>query len=519
MGIQRANLYYDLLHMKHGLLRTKSFAALILQWLQGHPFLFFLLLCGGLLYYTSGLSPRIGYSDLSDPNMFRIIGLGIFEDKLPYRDLWDGKGFVCFLLVGLFAKVIPGIFTGQWVLGVLSVTVTMYYFYRFAKDILDCRSPFFCTVVALVPLLLKEQVLSYGGTSDEYMMPFMAVILYYSSVAIKTASLSAGKCFWIGLSAACIFWIKFTIFPTSCILIAAALLQISLKRRSVAWRELFWVCLPVVLVSAGIIGYFAYHHALDSLWYGYYVFHRDYHPVGLRLFNNLLRELKYQALPFGCVVFSLVILVRQFIKGKTLLNGALLLALIICLCFTYLGSSFYYYLLPIYPFTVVFFVYLVEGRGEGHKFLLGTMAVVTIISYSSMNFYNLHKGSLAQVKERKSEIQKIAEYCKANEDNRLICYGMMDFGVHNFMGTLPHVCHYQQCNYDEPGGIVQRGIIENRQTRYVMITRGSEAEKDIPFLEANGYYPVNEEFAPSPLYMLFVQREAGNERAPSPSAQ
>jgi hypothetical protein len=62
------------------------------------PYLFFLVLSFGVLFVCSASSPLYPINDWTDVNTYFTMGKGVVHGRIPYRDLFDHKGPLLYLL-------------------------------------------------------------------------------------------------------------------------------------------------------------------------------------------------------------------------------------------------------------------------------------------------------------------------------------------------------------------------------------------------------------------------------------
>lgn len=134
---------------------------------------------GFLLICSLSTTPLLSYEVGQDAAFFRLVGQGMTQGLLPYRDFFDMKGPYLFWMEYLGQRLIfgrLGVFLVQWV----CLTVTLV----FAKKSLDvaCPKKGCPLVLGLFMLLPCAVILSYtmqgGGLTEELSLPFLMPCLY-----------------------------------------------------------------------------------------------------------------------------------------------------------------------------------------------------------------------------------------------------------------------------------------------------------------------------------------------------
>lgn len=434
------------------------------------PFAAYLLFSAVVLYFVHAGSPRIGFNPLPSPTMFLTIGDGIFHGAVPYRDLWDGKGFIVFFLTGLFRQIFPGIYTGQWVLSVLSVAVTGWLMYRIARDLLrrDAQHAHLAAMAAIFLLLNRGMIYVVGGVSDEYAMPFIAALLYLGCAAFLHGRLSAGRAVLAGVCTAMIFWNKFTLICAPGILAFFYMLQCC--RCGCFGQLLREACLfavGVCIVSLPVLGYFACHGALGDLYYGYWLFHKLYHPFSLAETGvNMRHALLYVPLLFFVIACGAVALLQR----RTMWGFAVVTACAAQFCVVYVSADFGYYAQPFVPFAVFGTVALLQTDSLWKSAARFAAIAVLLISQSPLYWANEEPPSTKKsVISRRDEVRNIAAFLKTQPNRSLIYFGMFDAGVHLQLGEIPDTCYYQKVNFDPHGEAEQQRLVAERHAEWLLL--------------------------------------------------
>lgn len=134
---------------------------------------------GFLLICSLSTTPLLSYEVGQDAAFFRLVGQGMTQGLLPYRDFFDMKGPYLFWMEYLGQRLIfgrLGVFLVQWV----CLTVSLV----FAKKSLDVAFPEKgCPLLLSLLLMLPcAVILSYtmqgGGLTEELSLPFLMPCLY-----------------------------------------------------------------------------------------------------------------------------------------------------------------------------------------------------------------------------------------------------------------------------------------------------------------------------------------------------
>lgn len=488
------------------------------KFLYRFPIVFYAVFSTFVLIFINASSPLYNYNPSPSPNMFLTIGRGIFDGMVPYRDIWDGKGFAVFFLVGLFGKMFPGIYLGQWILSCISVTLTGYFIYKSALLVAkERRHAHVVSILCLCLLLYQSRMYIVGGVSDEYIAPVVACLLYYS-LTILNGSMTKVRD-WIAFGVCCglLFWMKFTICAAPFIvLVFYAINKLKMRHISDLLKEFLWMCVGGGIISLPILIYFEENASLHFLFYGYYQFHAMYHPIsGVRgLIINLAKASLSNPLSFIILGIGLTKLLYNGIRDRRQLVMSLsCMGLIVCV---YMSASIHYYFMAILPYTVFGMTYLLEGKSFMSRFSFCLSMAVLIISSASLYPYKGESRiSLSEIRSQKDEIQAIASFVMGSKDHSIMYFGLMESGCYHFMGEYPTLLYYQQVNYDPLGKESQQEHIRRKTCNFVLVRRifnksGEDVTKTSDsylFAADHGYAQVDKKFTDGIPTVMLLQRE------------
>ena len=89
----------------------------------------FLTAVGAMLLCTKS-SPLYPINDWLDANAFFTVGKGMFNGMVPYRDLYDHKGPILYVLHGIAWMISNKDFFGVWILEIIACYFLLLYSYK-----------------------------------------------------------------------------------------------------------------------------------------------------------------------------------------------------------------------------------------------------------------------------------------------------------------------------------------------------------------------------------------------------
>ena len=138
-----------------------------------------------------------------DSSSFMYIGKKLHEGILPYRDLFDHKGPLLYVINTIGMSVGSGL--GVWLIGWISMMVAVSFSYR-AACVFFTRQVALLTVV--VSFLLLALCYDGGNFVEEYALPFMAISLYLFSKHYKNGQSFLRSAGIVGASMACVLMLR-----------------------------------------------------------------------------------------------------------------------------------------------------------------------------------------------------------------------------------------------------------------------------------------------------------------------
>lgn len=192
-----------------------------------------------LLACSRSTTPLLQFEVGQDAAFFRLVGQGMAQGKLPYRDYFDMKGPYLFWLEYLGAVIAPGrlgIFLVQW----LCLSVSLYFAVKCFDLATEDGAPLWAALLLLLPMgYVMSYTMSGGNLTEELSLPFLMPCLYLFLKYLNGTRLPtpenqdhSGKAgFFYGV----VFGIMAMIRVTNAALIGAILLTVTCNL--VAWKR------------------------------------------------------------------------------------------------------------------------------------------------------------------------------------------------------------------------------------------------------------------------------------------
>ncbi|MBQ7678858.1 MAG: hypothetical protein IJT34_03305 [Butyrivibrio sp.] len=141
--------------------------------------LFCLLTASALITICSRSSPLYPFNNWDDANSYLTVGKSMWAGRVPYRDLFDQKGILLYMLYALAALVSRTSFLGVWILEILAMTLHLLAVARIFMLYVHPRTSLALTTI-LGGLTVCSTCFYWGGSAEEFMLPCCSWLLYLS---------------------------------------------------------------------------------------------------------------------------------------------------------------------------------------------------------------------------------------------------------------------------------------------------------------------------------------------------
>ncbi len=463
-------------------------------------FLLSLLLAVLFIGITSKSSPLYPLNDWVDVNCFMTLGRGILHGQVPYRDLYEQKGPVLYLLYAGAALIDESSYLGVFLLEVLCFGVFLYFAGR-------CVSLYtqglFCRLAGQLPLgalICISHAYAHGAGAEELHLPCMALSLF---LVLRAAKEKRAAGFWeafaIGASFAAGAWIKFSFIGFYAgLALFVILLYLSLRCRfcellsavSSFLAGFLALTLPifVYLAANGALGDMIQVYILDNL--NTYAITDT--PLVERIVSSVKGTLSLSGHPLWnpytplVLMSGLFLLWRLFADGWREILAPVLSFALLALTTYYGGRAYSYYGLIFAPFALLgllapaaaldrLFVRLKGKLSRGLSRVLAVLGALLLLAAAGA------AGYLCQTRGRNVYLMKVAredtpqyrfaEIIRAVPDATLLNYGFLDGGFYFASGTMPNTTAFCRLNIDKPELVSEQQRLVNEGGVDFVVTR------------------------------------------------
>lgn len=405
-------------------------------------------------------SPLYPLNDWDDANCFFTVGKAAANGRVLYRDIFEQKGPILYMLHSAAYLISHNTFVGVYLIELAASSLFLHFSYKIIELFSEKSS--FLYIMPVAVFTYTSLAFCSGDSAEELCLPMLLFVLYTGLESWKRkCPLGAVRMFICGICTGLILWIKFTMLGFI-IGFAAAFVILYIREKD---YKLIMICTismtaGIITASLPVIIYFAVNDSFQYLWEVYF-----YDNIFLYSTGSVLPPVIKQIvnLLWGLVsfaaynTFALIMLIAAFysilkMKDKTLL---LIFSAIVLsgFLFSFVGGRAYaYYSLTMSVFSPVGIVWTIEFikqkkavkiSGKRKKALLYCVCLF-LTFLLNRNSYSLFADKNDMPQFRFNSI--ISEKSGAS----LLNYGFLDGGFYTVTGIVPDCRFFCGLNIELP---------------------------------------------------------------------
>lgn len=469
-------------------------------------FIFILITAFTTILICSKSSPLYPINDWTDANCYMTVGRAMLKGAMPYRDLFEHKGPVIYLLHALAATVSDDSFFGVFLIEAAFCSWFLWLSYKIL--LFKCKSRHIWAIPLTAAVIYASKAFCHGDSAEEFCMP-LVLCSYFIGLKVFCGKneLSDRDSFFIGILSGIILWTKFTLLGFYAGFFLAA---VFFYRKNII--KLVRMCSLIILgvgaVSIPIIIFFAANDSLQSLFEVYF-YDNLFVYSGMEEKSSLLENLKngfvftYSFMPIGFTAISIGILTAAIQKNRTDLTYTVI-TMLTAFLFVFAGHlSYRYYpliLAAFVPVSIAFIILFAEKRVK--KIKLPTIICSGTAFTVCVGSCFLLCPNIYLMKYKKNELPQyqFAEIINQTENPTLLNYDFLDGGFYLASGIVPQFKYFCRNNTGlETMLSGQQYYVENGIPDYI-VARSSDgnkpsfsnytfvAESEFSYYEKNFYY-------------------------------
>ena len=330
------------------------------------PEVFPLLALPLLLLMSTSTSP-LYYHGGYDSAIFQEMGLGILHGRMPYRDLFDNKGPLLYLInaLGMLIGGRTGVFLLQWVFN----SLTLWLLYKTARLFASGLRSMVAVLVALLPY---SMFLCEGNMCEEWMLPFLTLAIYLTIRGMQRhAPTESSRVpifpFILGMLFAAVALIRLNdaVAIVGGLMTGYCMWLIS-KRDVVQVFTAAWMFFSATVLAAPVLFWLMNNHVLADFWHAYFQVNAEYTGSVMSLVTSIFTEFPRTIL----LVLTVALCVMLWSSGQRAAMWAIVPAMLLE-TILFGPNYFEHYYIVLMPFLV-----LLLAVGGKRSFVVGFALVM-----------------------------------------------------------------------------------------------------------------------------------------------
>ena len=440
-----------------------------------------------LLFLCSRCSFLYPFNGWDDFNSFYTMASSWANGLIPYRDLFEQKGPLLYLIFMIGYFISPGKFTGMFILEIIFFGLVLYVSSKIIDMFINEKKyPKGKYLILLLYGVLMVSSISFveGGSSEEFNLLFTTITIYYIVKYLKNGNLvdiSYKDLIICGLCCGLSLMIKYTTVGLWFIMMAYICIKLfMLKRYKESIRKGLLFLLMMFIPFGLFLLYFYMNDAMNDFLNVYFYINMFKYSSDSSFISSILMSFTGIFLSFfsnfvlaGIIYLLFLHFLGKMIKGEFKFNltkkqilfvGIILFNLVVL----YYEQTFRVYAL-VSAFYVVLFVliYFYKFYHKYRLFKIGCLIYVICALLFSVDFKYIGAKRNDVVQYRFADI--INDY----GDVTLLQYRSIDEGFYTTTDILPSVRYFEQVNisYDRLSDSYnsQDSTIINKEVDFVVV--------------------------------------------------
>lgn len=439
-------------------------------------------------------SPLYVFNDWVDANAFFTVGKSWMNGIIPYKDLFEQKGPILYIIYGIGYLFSNNSFLGIYFLEIISFTFFLYYCYKIGVFVLEKKYAFLAAILAGT-IIISSHFFVQGGSAEEFILPLLAFSTY-QFLKYNQKGIFDKKCLMLnGFVAGMIALIKFNVLGFWFIWMALLFFKAIYEKK---YKESLISCLyflagmlfPILLT----IGYFLIVGGLKEFIDTYIIFNISSYSNANSMFSKIKTAIINCAYQLSLNKYILhftifggigILFFKDFIENFWNKIFILLSFPFLALGVYYGGVPYIYYFLLNSFFTlfgILFLIYFInhhyllkKEKTKKNVFLL--FVIITIITVPFFLKKSINSGSRDLTKENFAQFEFLEVINKKNNPT-LLNYDFLDGGFYTTSNIVPNIKYFMRQNVDSRSFPVimeeQNKAMEEKLVDFVVIREYGE---------------------------------------------
>ena len=383
---------------------------------------------------TSILYPFYG----SDSAVFQVLGKYWLDGILPYKDLFDHKGALLFLINSIGYAIHPrtGIMIPQIIFMYISLLMIWKMFELYFDSIKHKICFFILTLIYFISHYWE------GNNASEYTIAFIAISAYCFMRFMRFSEYKSIYSFIYGFGfGACVLLRATNGMPICCFAILSAIFLIRDRKFKTLWNNILIFFTGFIAIILPFVIYFAWNDALYDAIYGTVLFNIKYavngsfHAKDVEYFAMVALSEFPMILMIAASILNIGFDRKDKISWSGLFSGIILLAMLMKL-----RQYFHYCLMLVPMFPLMFAVLRNSIQNLKHVWQIEGFSIKRFICKICLAFFIVYFGICLSIYwkhihipsdeeevtyiEESIQIKKLSELIPPEEQNSLMMWGI-----------------------------------------------------------------------------------------------
>lgn len=436
-----------------------------------NPYIFisFLILSLFVYFFSNHFSPFYPFNYGYDSNAYMSMARGWMSGLIPYKDIFDHKGPILYIIYMLGCVITDTSFNGVYIISSIFLATSLFFIYKISRLFLSFQ---YAYTVSLLFIVITAILKAVDGSAESFTQSLQFIFLYivFLFFTNNTNKKEYKLLYVIGILIGIIAFIKFNILVFCFFPLCAIIIQQIIKKDNInALKYILIITSGTLSVAIPILLYFYTHNALGDFIEVYFVFNKIYGNASLlKAIISFPYIFKLYLLPSCLIIIGLIL----FLTQKDLLKGSMYkVSIILAIIFTYISiycttNTIAYTYLPISTFVIFLFIavlkYLEESR-YNNRFYKYSILICLPICLLLCGY--MYRGKIKS-RDKFHFAQDISEYIQSKKHKKTdvrILQISLDQGLINLTQSLPYYKYFYQPNIER----VRYPKISNSFEKYI----------------------------------------------------
>ena len=447
---------------------------------------------------TSPSSPWNRSETITDSGVFLTVGTQMKNGLMPYRDTFDHKGPVLYIInyLGVLINETSGIIVFEF----LALLVAVIFMYKIARLKIKNRYTSLFLTFIIFSLYLTFNIIDRGNLTEEYAMPFIAISLFYYLKYLMGKKVSYLNIGVIGFCFACVLMLRVNMVSIwavfSIIIFVKMLLE---KKFSELWKMVLSFLVGTLVVILPIFAWLFIGGAFSDFIDVYLRFNMSYAKTGV---NGIVSTIAYFLETIILFLSAILTLYYNFIKKSStnyrLLWRSYLCAFVVAVVLACMsGRNYPHYGMVLIPLTVFPFAALyseLESNKEYNLILVVSLLLISVVYPAWLNTLKYTVNSFSHRQTGELVADSVLKPCELIEQytstsDKIVVYGNRGY-IYLRCNRLPA----SRYSYQFPIAAVRPKILEEffdevaeEKPKVFIVQAGYVDDGVLDFLNDNNY--------------------------------